>query len=141
MSRRVRSMSGKVMASNSARVSSYLCRSLAELEGDPGRGPLGEGPLGLLAADEHLVQRHGIVERIEAGLGGELLGEERGDPVVPVLAAQVVVAGRGQDDDVLGGDPGDGHVERAAAQVVDQHGLARPRPSESVGERRRRSAR
>ena len=95
-----------------------------ELQGDPGRRPLREGPLGLLAAQQNLVERDRVVERIEAGLGGELLGQERGDPVVPVLAAQVVVAGSGQHRDVLGCNPGDGHVEGAAAQVVDQDGLA-----------------
>src|SRR5271157_5405126 len=107
----------------------------AELQGDPGRRPLREGPLGLLAAKQDLVERDRVVERIEAGLGGELLGQERGDPVVPVLAAQVMVAGGGQHCDVLGRDPGHGHVEGASAQVVDEDGLAsRSCPVQAVGE-------
>ena len=123
VSRRVRSMSGNVIASNSARVSSKPLRWVPSWSVIARRGPLGEGPLGLLAADEDLVERDGVVERVEPRLGGELLGQERGDPVVPVLAPQVVVAGGGQDGDILGRDPRHGHVERAAAQVVDQHRL------------------
>ena len=64
-----------------------------------------------------------------------LLGQERGDRVVPVLAAQVVVAGSGQHRDVRGCNPGDSHVEGAAAQVVDQDRLASdPCPVQAVGE-------
>jgi len=112
-----------------------------ELEGDPRRGPLGEQPLRLLAADEHLVERDRVVEGIDPGVGGELLGEEGGDPVVPVLAAEVVVARRGQDGELVGRDAGDGHVEGAAAEVVDEHGLRRARTSAGRRPARRRSAR
>ena len=113
----------------------------AELEGDPRRRSLGERPLGLLAADQDLVEGHGVVERVEPGLGREPLGEERGDPIVPVLAAEVVVAGRGEDDDLLGRDPRHGDVEGAAAQVVDQDGLVDARPSAARRPGPRRSAR
>ena len=98
--------------------------------------PIGECPLRPLGAVEQLVQRDGVVQRVDAGISGELLGQEGGDPVVPVLAAEVVVAGRGQHGDLFGRDPGDGHVERAAAEVVDQDRLIRPRLLEPVGEGR-----
>ena len=133
--RRVRSMSGNVMASNSDRDSSKLCRREPSWRVIRVDVRSERAHLACSLRTQNLVERDRVVERVEAGLGGELLGQERGDPVVPVLAAQVVVAGGGQDRDLLGRDPGDGHVEGAAAQVVDQDGLASdPCPVQAVGE-------
>ena len=52
-------------------------------------------PEGVRPASVHV--SNGVVERVEAGIGGELLGEVGGDQVVPVLAAKVAVAVHMQD--------------------------------------------
>ena len=43
--------------------------------------------------DSKITLRDGVVERVETGLRGESLSQKGCDPVVPVFAPQVVVAG------------------------------------------------
>ena len=53
----------------------------------------------------------------------ELLDQVVDDPLVPVVAAEVVVAGGRLDLDDALADLEQGHVERAAAEVEDEDGL------------------
>ena len=62
----------------------------------------------------------GIFPRIDAVLADELLGHEVDQPLVPIVAAELHVAVGGQGDELAAADLHHGHVERAAAQVVDQ---------------------
>ena len=79
----------------------------------------------------------------------EALGHEIDQPLVPVVAAQADVAVGGQGDELGAADLHHGHVERAAAEVVDQdrsrgRGAAlvgRGSPAGSRRPRRRPSAR
>ena len=100
-----------------------------------GRGPC-QRPLGLLAADRHLAGGLRGVQRVEPVLLLEPADDVADDGVVPVLAAEFVVAVRAQDGDVGRPDPHQRHVERAAAQVVHEDGLVPPVP-DPVGEGRR----
>ena len=57
------------------------------------------------------------------------------DALVKIVAAKVIVAGGGQHLDHTGGDVQNGHVERAAAKVID-HDLLRLLAVNAVGQRR-----
>ncbi len=95
--------------------------------GDPERRllALGQRLLAALGLKEQVVEHFRVIERIGrfGGLDPELLGQVHDDGLVPEDAAQVVVAAGADDPDqpILDLDHGD--VERAAAQVIDQHGL------------------
>ncbi len=67
----------------------------------------------------------------------ELGDEVIDDALVKIVAAEVIVARRGQHLDDAGGDIENGHVERAAAEVVD-HDLLRLLFVDAVGEGRGR---
>ena len=83
------------------------------------------------------LQRLRVVAQVDAGVVFELVREVVDDPLVEVVAAEVTVAAGGADLDHAVADIEDRHVERAAAEVIDQNGL-RALLVEPVGERRRR---
>ena len=66
----------------------------------------------------------------------ELLDHPLDDPVVPVVATEVVVTGGGLDLDDALADLEQGHVERAATEVEDEDGLV-VALVEAVGQRGR----
>ena len=86
---------------------------------------LGEGLLAAFGLQEEVVQHLGIVHRVgvEAGLRLEFLGQMDDHGLVPERTAEAVIAAGAEDADqpVLDLDHCD--VERAAAEVVDKHGL------------------
>ena len=92
--------------------------------------------LGLLAGLLEHLQAELVLAQVDAVLGQEVLGQPGHDPVVEVVAAQVGVAGGGDDLEDVAPDLQDGDVEGAAAQVVDADALGDVL-AEAVGERRR----
>ena len=89
------------------------------------RFPAGQRLLHVLGRGDQVLGAVGVVERV-TGIRGrlaELLRQVLGQPVVPVRAAQGVVAVGGDHRDVLVGQRDDGGVEGAAAEVVDEHGV------------------
>ena len=92
--------------------------------------------LGLLPRLLEHLQAELVLAQVDAVLGLELLGQPGHDPVVEVVAAQVGVAGGGDDLEHVAPDLQDGDVEGAAAQVVDADPLGDVLP-EPVGERGR----
>jgi len=86
---------------------------------------LGQGVLGLLRPQVEVLQRLRRVERVFAGAGFllPLLGQVGDDQLVPVAPAQEVIAVGADHGDIAALDLDHGDVERAAAQVVDQHHL------------------
>ena len=97
---------------------------------DVGLGPLGQGMLGLDGVEPKLGGVLRIAARIDAVGGLELLGQMGDQPLVEVPAAKLHVAVGGQGAELRAGDFQHGHVERAAAQVIDEHAerlLRRPR--------------
>ncbi len=111
-------------------------------EGDHRPRRFGQRDLGQVAiVAQHL---HGLrrLPRIDAVLAPELLGHVVQQPVVPVDAAQLHVAVGRQHLEVRGRVLHHRHVERAAAQVVDQRQLglgvaSPPRRPAPCGPRRR----
>ena len=90
----------------------------------------------------------GSCAEVERVLALESSAARFDQPLVPVLAAQLHVAVGGQGQELAAVDLHHGHVERAAAQVVDQHllrlfgaALAVRNPAESRRRWRRPSAR
>ncbi len=71
--------------------------------------------------------RHRIVARVGAVSGLELVRDVLADAIVPVLAPQPNVAFDGQRLEMVPAQADQRHVEGAAAEVVDQHGLLRDR--------------
>ena len=74
----------------------------------------------------HASQRHLVAPHVDAVLALERIEQIRDHALVEVVAAQVVVARRRQHLDDVVADLDDGHVERAAAQVVHHHLLRLP---------------
>ena len=88
---------------------------------DVGLGPLGQGMLGLGGVEPKLGGVLRIAPRIDAVGGLKLLGQVGHQPLVEVAAAKLHVAVGGQGAELRAGDLQHGHVERAAAQVVNEH--------------------
>ncbi len=86
---------------------------------------LGEGLLAAFGLEEEVVEDLGVVQRVGrfAGLLAELVGEVHHDRFVPERAAEAVVAAGADHADEAVLDLDHRHVERAAAEVVDQNGL------------------
>ncbi len=81
--------------------------------------------LRLLGRFAHALQGGRIAEQVRAVLALELVDQVVRHALVEVVAAQMVVARRGQHLDHAVAYLDDGHVERAAAQVVHHHLLRR----------------
>src|ERR1043166_715659 len=76
-----------------------------------------------------------IEQRIFAMLLVELLGYVIDDHVIPILAPEPVIAIRGEDVQLVLLDPHDRDVERAAAEIEDEHRLIFVELVEAIGER------
>ena len=97
----------------------------ALVHGDEGQvdgGLLGGGELllGVLGSLLQTLQGHGVLAEVNAVLLLELVGHPVHDALVPVVAAEVVVAVGGQDLDDAVSEVEQGDVEGAAAQVEDE---------------------
>ena len=79
------------------------------------------------------LHRGGVAREVDLVLLFELLHEIVDDALVKIVAAEVVVARRGEDLDDAGGDVENGDVERAAAKVID-HDLLLGLFVDAVGE-------
>ena len=79
--------------------------------------------LGLLGRLEQPLQRLRIFPQIDVVLTLELVGQVVDEPAVEVVATQVRITGRGADLDHPVTYVEQADVERAAAEVEDQHGL------------------
>ncbi|EJZ09434.1 NAD-specific glutamate dehydrogenase [Mycolicibacterium vaccae ATCC 25954] len=117
-------------------------RVLVRVDGDVGqvdRGALRarQLDLGLLGRFPQPLHRHLVLGQVDAAGALELVDEPFDDPVVPVVAAEVVVTGGGTHLDHALADLQQGHVERAAAEVEDQDGLLFLTLVEPVGQRGR----
>ena len=136
MRRRVRSMRGKVIASNSARVSSKLRRSApswsvirAEVRSESAhlacslRTRTSLRAIGSSSGSKPVSAANRSARKV-AIRSSQFLPPRSWSPAVARMTISV------------GRDPGDGHVERAAAQVVDQHRLLDARLLQPVGQGR-----
>ena len=97
----------------------------------------GQLDLRLLGSFLQALHGHAVAREVDAFALLELLHEVVGDALVKVIAAEAVVAGRGQHFDDAVADLQHGDVERAAAEVVD-HDLLVGLLIEAVGQRGRR---
>ena len=81
--------------------------------------------LAALGLEEEVVEDLRVVHRVGflAGLAPEILGQVEDDRLVPERAAEPVVAAGADHPDQAVLDLDHGHVEGAAAEVVDQDGL------------------
>ena len=107
-------------------------------EGQVDGGLLGCGELllGVLGGLLQALQGHGVLAQVDAVVGLELVGHPVDDALVPVVAAQVVVARGGEHLEHAVGEVQDGDVEGAAAQVEHEDALVGAALVEAVGERR-----
>ena len=80
---------------------------------------------------------HLVLGQVDAVRGLELLDQPVDDPLVPVVATEVVVAAGGLDLDDALADLEQRHVERAAAEVEDQDRLLLLALVQAVGQRGR----
>ena len=88
-------------------------------------GLLGSGELllGVLGGLLQTLQGHGVLTQVDTVLLLELIGHPVDDALIPVVAAQVVVARGGQNLKHAVGEVEDGDVEGTATQVEDQDAL------------------
>ena len=96
----------------------------------------GQLDLRLLGRFLQTLHGHAVAREVNAVALLELLNEVVGDALVEVVAAEAVVAGRGQHFDDTVADLQHGDVERAAAEIVD-HDLLVGLLIEAVGQRGR----
>ena len=139
---RVRSIRSLASCSNFDRVRLvFRCFGPGRVGGDEGQVDLRRGggrqlDLGPLGGLVQPLQRLRIVAQVDALVGLELVGQPVDDPLVEVVAAEVAVAAGGTHLDHAVAHVEQRHVERAAAEVEDEHGLL-TLLVEPVGQRRR----
>src|SRR5258705_1091655 len=104
---------------------------------DLGLGHRRQFDLGLLGRLEKSLQRLRIFAQIDVVLALEFVGQVVDEPAVEVIATQVRITGRSTHFDHAVTDVKQAHVERAAAEVENQHGLV-ALLVQSVGQRRGR---
>ena len=109
-------------------------------EGQVDVGLRGGGQLHLRLLGRFLqtLQGHGVLTQIDAVLGLELVGHPVDDALIPVVAAQVVVASGGGHLEHAVAELQHGHVEGAAAQVEDEDLLVMVDLVEAVSQSRSR---
>ena len=117
-------------------------RVLVRVDGDVGqvdRGALraGQLDLGLLGGLTKPLHGHLVLGQVDAGTRLELVDQPLDDPVVPVVATEVVVTGGGTDLHDAFADFQQRDVEGAAAEVEDQDGLFLLAFVQTVGQRGR----
>ena len=115
-------------------------RVLLGVDGDVGqvdrRGLAGaQLDLGLLGRLAQTLHGHLVLGQVDAAAGLELVDQPFDDPVVPVVATEVVVTGGGTHLDDTLADLEQRHVERAATEVEDQDGLFLLALVQAVGQR------
>src|SRR5699024_710003 len=102
---------------------------------DVGGGHAGELNLGLLSGLLETLHGDLVAAQVDALALLELGNQVLDDALIEVVAAQMGVAGRGQNLDDAVADVQDGHIEGAAAQVID-HDLLLGFLVHAVGESR-----
>ncbi|ELP44522.1 putative NAD-specific glutamate dehydrogenase [Mycobacterium avium subsp. paratuberculosis S5] len=117
-------------------------RVLVRVDGDVGqvdRGALraGQLDLGLLGGLTQPLHGHLVLGQVDAAGALELVDQPVDDPVVPVVATELVVTAGGADLDHTLADLEQRNVERAAAEVEDQDGLLLLALVQAVGQRGR----
>ena len=114
-------------------------RILVRVDGDIGqvdRGGLtgAQFDLGLLGGFPQPLHGHLVLGQVDAGTGLELVDEPLDDPVVPVVATEVVVTGGCADLDHAVADLEQRYVKGAATEVEDQDGLFLAALVQAVGQ-------
>ena len=97
----------------------------------------GKLDLGLFRRFAHALKRGRVPAEVDAGVLFEVGNQVIGHALVEIVAAQMVVAGRGDDLHHVRIDVENGHVERAAAEVVHENLLLFV-PVDAERQRRRR---
>ncbi len=105
-----------------------------ERQVDGGLLGCGELLLGVLGGLLQTLQGHGVLTQVDTVLLLELIGHPIDDALIPVVAAQVVVARGGQNLKHAVGEVEDGDVEGAAAQVEDQNALVGALLVQAIGQ-------
>lgn len=95
---------------------------------------LEEFDLGLLRGLAQPLHRHLVLGQVDAAGGLELVDQPFDDPVVPVVATEVVVTGGGTHLDDSVADLQQRDVERTATEVEDQDGLFLAALVEPIGQ-------
>ncbi len=103
---------------------------------DAARHRRGELDLGLLGRFPEPLHRHLVLAEVDAVLTAESLDQVVDDPLVPVVATEMVVAAGGLDLDDALGELQQRDVEGAATEVEDEDGLLLGALVEAVGQRR-----
>ena len=101
----------------------------------------GELLLGVLGSLLQTLQGHGVLTQVDAVLLLELVGHPVDDALIPVVAAQVVIARGGQNLEHAVGKVEDGDIKGAAAQVEDENALVGSPACQGHKPRQQQSAR